>query len=71
VVWQMPQPATPPVASYTARADGTQTGIVSGVVWPTSEADTSGIWSGDASVVVSTINSFRLETSDSGLSDGF
>jgi hypothetical protein len=71
VVWQMPQPATPPVASYTARADGTQTGIVSGVVWPTSEADTSGILSGDASVVVSTINSFRLETSDSELSDGF
>jgi hypothetical protein len=71
VVWQMPQPATPPVASYTARANGTQTGIVSGVVWPTSEAGTSGILSGDAAVSVSTINSFRLETSDSELSDGF
>ena len=71
VVWQMPQPATPPVALYTARANGTQTGIVSGVVWPTSEAGTSGIWSGAVAVSVSTINSFRLETSDSGLSDGF
>jgi hypothetical protein len=71
VVWQMPQPATPPVSSYTARANGTQIGIVSGVVWPTSEAGTSGILSGDAAVSVSTINSFRLETSDSALSDGF
>ena len=71
VVWQMPQPATPPVTSYTASANGTQTGIVSGVVWPTSEAGTSGIWSGDLAVVVSELNSFRLETSDSGLSDGF
>jgi hypothetical protein len=71
VVWQMPQPTVPPVASYTARANGTQTGIVSGVVWPTNEAGTSGIWSGAVAVSVSTINSFRLETSDSGLSDGF
>ena len=71
VVWQMPQPTVPPVASYTSRANGTQTGIVSGVVWPTSEAGTSGILSGDAAVSVSTINSFRLETSDSELSDGF
>ena len=71
VVWQMPQPTTPPVTSYTARANGTQTGIVSGVVWPTSEAGTSGILSGAVAVSVSTINSFRLETSDSGLSDGF
>ena len=71
VVWQMPQPTVPPVASYTARANGTQTGIVSGVVWPTSEAGTSGIWSGAVAVSVSTINSFMLESSDSGLSDGF
>ena len=71
VVWQMPQPATPPVTSYTARANGTQTGIVSGVVWPTSETGTSGIWSGAVAITVSTINSFRLESSDSGLSDGF
>ena len=71
VVWQMPQPTTPPVTSYTARANGTQTGIVSGVVWPTNEAGTSGIWSGAVAVSVSTINSFMLESSDSGLSDGF
>ena len=71
VVWQMPQPTVPPVTSYTVRANGTQTGIVSGVVWPTSEGGTSGIWSGDVAVSVSTINSFKLETSDSGISDGF
>ena len=71
VVWQMPQPTIPPVTSYTARANGTQTGTVAAVVWPTSEAGTSGIWSGAVAASVSTINSFRLETSDSGLSDGF
>jgi hypothetical protein len=40
-------------------------------VWPTSETGTSGIWSGAFAITVSTINSFRLESSDSGLSDGF
>ena len=71
VVWQMPQPTTPPVASYTARANGTQTGIVSGVVWPASESGTQGIVSGASALSVSTVNSFKLETSDSSLSDGF
>lgn len=71
VVWQMPQPTVPPVTSYTARANGTQTGTVAGVVWPTSETGTAGIWSGAVAITVSTVNSFRLETSDTGLSDGF
>lgn len=71
VVWQMPQPAIPPITSYTARANGTQTGTVAGVVWPTNEAGTAGIRSGAEAVLVSTLNSFRFETSDSGLSDGF
>jgi hypothetical protein len=71
VVWQLPQPTVPPVASHTARANGTQTGIVSGVVWPASESGTQGIVSGASALSVSTVNSFKLETSDSSLSDGF
>jgi hypothetical protein len=71
VVWQMPSAPAAPATSFTARANGTQTGVVSGVVWPSSETGIAGIRSGAEAVLVSTINSFRLETSDSGLSDSF
>lgn len=68
VVWRMPAASTPPVASYTARANGSTTGVVSGVVWPTSETGAAGLSS--SAISVSSVNSFLLETSDSALTDG-
>jgi hypothetical protein len=71
VVWQIPAASSPPVASYTVRANGTTTGVIAGVVWPSSETGTAGLLSGAATVSVSTINSFLLDSSDSALSDGY
>jgi hypothetical protein len=71
VVWQIPAASSPPVASYTVRANGNTTGVVSGVVWPASEAGVDGLRSGVAAVSVSTINSFLLDSSDSALSDEY
>jgi hypothetical protein len=68
VVWRMPAASSPPVASYTARANGSTTGVVSGVVWPTSETGAAGLSS--SAISVSSVNSFLLETSDSALTDG-
>lgn len=68
VVWRMPAASNPPVASYTARANGSTTGVVSGVVWPTSETGAAGLSS--SAISVSSVNSFLLETSDSALTDG-
>lgn len=71
VVWQLPAASSPPVASYTVRANGTTTGVIAGVVWPSSETGVAGLLSGAATVSVSTINSFLLDSSDSALSDGY
>jgi hypothetical protein len=71
VVWQLPAASSPPAASYTVRANGTTTGVVSGVIWPSSETGTAGLLSGAATVSVSTINSILLDSSDSALSDGY
>ena len=71
VVWQLPAASSPPVASYTVRANGITTGVISGVIWPSSETGTAGLLSGAATVSVSTINSFLLDSSDSALSDGY
>jgi hypothetical protein len=71
VVWQMPTASNPPVGSYTANADGETTGVVSGVIWPSSESGASGLLSGTSAISVSTINSFLLETSDTPLTDSY
>ena len=71
VVWQIPAASNPPVTTYTVRANGTNTGLVSGVVWPSSETSTGGILTGASAIVVSSINSFLLETSDTALTDSY
>lgn len=71
VVWQIPSASNPPVSSFTVRANGTTTGVVSGVIWPSSETSTGGILTGTSAISVSGINSFLLETSDTTLTDAY
>ena len=67
IVWQMPAASSPPVTSFTARANGSTTGVVSSVVWPASETGSSGL--ADPLIASSSVNSFGLETSDNALTD--
>lgn len=68
VVWQLPQPSSRPVSTFTLSANGLTTTSTSSNIWPVSEAGAAGLSA--SPIDSSTVNSFLLETSDTSLSDG-
>ena len=68
IVWQIPEPSSPPVASFTLSANGTTTGVSNSIIWPASESGAAGL--SNPPIQNSSVNSFLLETSDDLLTDG-
>jgi len=67
VVWQVPI-SSQSITSFTLRTNGTTTGTVGSIIWPSNEAGAAG--RAAEPIEASTINSFLLETSESALTDG-
>jgi hypothetical protein len=67
VVWQVPI-SSQSITSFTLRTNGTTTGTVGSIIWPSNEAGAAG--RAATPIAAETINSFLLETSESALTDG-
>jgi hypothetical protein len=68
IVWQLPQPSSPPVTTFTLSANGSTTVSSSSNIWPVSESGSAGL--SLTPIDSSAVNSFLLETSDTLLIDG-